>query len=392
MADGPNMILLDSGGGTNWLEPGFTSDGITNYLFKKAQYRVNTSLEQTYYQEPAFKPSIFRDYVATDKIPAAPPTDFVLLTAQQIKDQFGVSDAEIASFETKIAGSNVFSIEQSVAYPHIYKINYMLMASHPSNPGGTFRTFTTRSRVNMLSSTIPFSYGNGGYRGRFYRTDRSANLSADGRDMILSQQLAYIYDFDSGFFMAHESDEKPYTTNPIGVLNPPAITCYIYRGAFGKFGWSFVKDDAIALDETRLLVGKKAVDDPTLVMDVSGSAFVTDLYSHSFNTTSDMRLKKNIHPVFVPKELLSIEPRTYHYTTSPADAPVEFGVLAQEVEAVMPHLVRTNPDGFKSVMYDRVGVALLPIVREQEARITILEKENGEMREMLQTIAAKLKL
>jgi hypothetical protein len=174
-------------------------------------------------------------------------------------------------------------------------------------------------------------------------------------------------------------------------LNPPAITCYIYRGAFGKFGWSFV-DDALALDETRLLVGKKSVEDPTLVMDVSGSAFITDLFCHSFNTTSDMRLKKNIHPVFVPKELLNIEPRTYHYTTSPADAPVEFGVLAQEVEAVMPHLVRTNPDGFKSVMYDRVGVALLPIVREQEARIAMLERENAEIKQVLEKILTKLKI
>lgn len=391
MADGPNMILLDSGNGTNWLEPGFTNDGITNYLFKKALFRTNTSLEQTYYQEPAFKPSVFRDYVATDKIPAVPPTDFIQLTTQQIKDQFGVSDTDIEAFGTKIGGVNVFSIEQSTSYPHIYKINNMLMAPHSTNPSGTFRTFATRSRINMLSSTIPFTYGNGGYRGRFYRTDRSANLSADGRDMILSQQLAYIYDFDSGFFMAHESDEKPYTTNPVGVLNPPAITCYIYRGAFGKFGWSFVKDDAIALDETRLLVGKKSVEDPTLVMDVSGSAFITDLFCHSFNTTSDARLKKNIRPVRVPTELLNIEPRTYHYTSSSADAPVEFGVLAQEVETIMPHLVRTNPDGFKSVMYDRVGVALLPIVRSLEERISRLEKENLDMKHLFEKLL-KLKM
>jgi len=381
--------MMESGEGTKWLEPGFTNDSITNYLFKKALFRTNTSLEQTYYQESAFKPNVFRDYVASDKIPQSPPNDFVRLTNDEMKSQFGISDAEIASFGVKLSGENVFSIEQSASYPHVYKINYMLMAPHPFNPAGAFRTYTARSRVNMLASTIPFSYGSGGYRGRFFRTDREGNLSANGRDTILSQQLAYIYDFDSGLFMAHDSDDKPYTVNPVGVLNPPAISCYIYRGAFGKFGWSFVKDDAIALDETRLLVGKKAVDDPTLIMDVSGSAFVTDLYSHSFNTTSDMRLKKNIYPVFVPKELLNIEPRTYHYTTSPADAPVEFGVLAQEVEAVMPHLVRTNPDGFKSVMYDRIGVALLPIVREQEARIAGLEDEISKLKELVLRICAE---
>ena len=105
MAEPKNVLLMEASGGTKWLEPGFSSDGITNYLFKKALFRTNTSLEQTYYQESAFKPNVFRDYVATDKIPAATPTDFVKLSTAQIKEQFGVTDAEITSFGVNMGGA-----------------------------------------------------------------------------------------------------------------------------------------------------------------------------------------------------------------------------------------------------------------------------------------------
>lgn len=388
----PAAPLLQTGAGNNWLEPGFTNDSVTSYLFKKALSRANTGADQPYYREASAKPTFFRDSLATDNIPKEPPGDFVTLSNAQIKVQFGVSDAELDALSVRSDGTNVFSIEQSAGYPHIYRINYLKLTPHPSNPAVAFRSLTASSRVNFLQNTIPFTYGNGGYRGIIYRTDREGNLSAGGRDTVLSQQVAYVYDYDVGLFTLHESDVKPYTTNPVGVLNPPAISCYVYRGTFGRFGWSYLAPDSLVLDEMRLLVGRRDIGDPTLVMDVSGSAFITDVFAHSYNTISDMRLKTNIRNVSVSPGLLHVEPRTYNYVSDAEGAPPEFGVMAQEVEAVMPELVRTNPEGFKSVMYDRVGVALLPLVRHQEARIAALERENAEMRGLLMTIAAKLKL
>jgi hypothetical protein len=138
------------------------------------------------------------------------------------------------------------------------------------------------------------------------------------------------------------------------------------------------------------LVGKRTIDDPSLVMDVSGSAFITDITAHSYSTSSDIRLKRDISIAPAAPEILELQPRYYQYNSSAHDTPQEYGLIAQEVEAIFPELVRTNGDGFKSVLYDRLGVALLPVVRAQESRIAALERDNAEMKAALASILSRL--
>jgi len=364
-----------------FLEPGFTINSLVSYLFKKGLLRGSTSQSETYYSEPSFKPSVFREYLATDKIPEQPPSDFVALTSNQITDQFGISEAELASFSTP-----AFSIEQSAAYPHIYKINNLLMKPQISNPSNTFAATTGRTRINMLASTIPFTFGNGGYRGRFMRTTEEGQLSNNGRDFILPQQLAYIYDYELGIFSAHDADNEIYSKNTLNSTRPPAISCYLYKGKFGRLGWS-LKNDAIVLDETRLLIGKSETSDPSLILDVSGAAFVETLITQNVSTSSDIRLKENIVAAPFNTAILNLEPRYYNYITKPDVK--EYGLIAQEVESVAPELVKTV-GGYKSVIYDRLGVHLLPIVKSQAERISTLEAEMAEMKQLLSTLLKKL--
>ena len=78
--------------GTRWLYPGFTRDGVLNYLFKKSIQRVDTSLNNTYYQEATGVNNIFLDYLATDSVPQSVPTDFTTMTASQIATVFGIEE------------------------------------------------------------------------------------------------------------------------------------------------------------------------------------------------------------------------------------------------------------------------------------------------------------
>lgn len=363
-----------------FLEPGFTINSLVSYLFKKGLLRGSTSQSETYFSEPSFKPSVFREYLATDKIPDSPPDDFVILSNEQILAQFGISEGELGSFST-----TAFSIERSTAYPHIYKINNLLMKPQISNPSNTFSATTGRTRVNMLASTIPFTFGSGGYRGRFMRTAGGGELSNNGRDFILPQQLAYIYDYELGIFSAHDADNEVYSKNTLNSTRPPAVSCYVYKGKFGRLGWS-LKNDAIVLDETRLLIGKSETSDSSLILDVSGSAFVETLITQSVSTSSDLRLKENIVSAPVNTAILNLEPRYYNYISKPESK--EYGLIAQEVEEVFPELVKTV-GGYKSVMYDRIGVQLLPIVKAQTERINVLEKEVAEMKALLAAVLKK---
>ena len=45
------------------------------------------------------------------------------------------------------------------------------------------------------------------------------------------------------------------------------------------------------------------------------------------------------------------------------------GFIAQEVEAVVPEIVNTDADGYKSLMYDRVAVIAARAIQEQQATI-----------------------
>jgi hypothetical protein len=363
-----------------FLEPGFSVNSLVSHLFKKGLLRGNTSQSETYFAEPTFKPSVYLEYLATDKFPDTPPSDFVALTDVEIQNQFGILAEELEDLKTSTSdGGVVFSIERSVEYPHIYRVNNLRMRPAASSPANSFNAITGKSRVNMLATTIPFTYGNSSYKGRFLRTAGNGALSMEGRDFILPQQLAYIYDYDLGFFVAHDADSVDFSRNTVTNLRPPAISCYLYKGKFGNLGW-LVKDDAIVLDGQRLLIGTSTPSDPSLSLDVSGAAFLDTILTTALATKSDIRLKENIAVAPINKEILGLAPRFYNYIAKPSV--LEYGLIAQEVETVAPELVRTAGE-YKSVLYDRLGVHLLPIIKAQEERIDVLESEMAEMKKAM---------
>jgi hypothetical protein len=54
----------------------------------------------------------------------------------------------------------------------------------------------------------------------------------------------------------------------------------------------------------------------------------------------------------------------------------DMGVVAQEVEAVFPELVHTDPSGYKKVNYAGLIGPLIEAVKELDARVQALEEGN----------------
>jgi hypothetical protein len=246
----------------------------------------------------------------------------------------------------------------------------------------SFSGYTTKTKVNLLQNVIPFVFSGGAYTGTFKRTVANTGvLSAGGRDFVLPQQLAYIFDYDTGIFTCYANDTSPGLPNPITKDSPPAITCYVYRGTFGQFNgdiWT-VTPTTVALTGRQLLLGKTMSSDPTLTLDVSGVSFFKDIVTDSLSTRSDRRFKENIVTYKPVPKLLDLEPKLYNYI---GGSTIELGLIAQDVEEVAPELVRTQ-HGMKSLQYDRLGVLLLPIVREQAERLKNLEKDVNDMKDLV---------
>ena len=96
--------------------------------------------------------------------------------------------------------------------------------------------------------------------------------------------------------------------------------------------------------------------------------------------SSDERLKENI--VVIPQALEKIESiGGYEYDWIAGNEEIhinhghDLGVIAQEVEAVLPVLVQTRDNGYKAVKYDRLTAVLIEAVKELSARVKELESK-----------------
>ena len=117
--------------------------------------------------------------------------------------------------------------------------------------------------------------------------------------------------------------------------------------------------------ETAPSNGKKDYQSPGLVCYGSVSVFTQASNSGSNEgsggrmTASDIRLKQNIvridnHPLGFGVYLFDYKPEFQEL----AGRGRQFGVMAQEVETVMPDAVVTYPDGYKRVNYAMLGIDL----------------------------------
>jgi hypothetical protein len=107
-----------------------------------------------------------------------------------------------------------------------------------------------------------------------------------------------------------------------------------------------------------------------------------DIDAASFNTTSDMRLKKDVEPVVNAVEMvMKINPVYYNWIDDRASinpGHKELGFLAQELEAVLPNVVKTVHEGgeipdMKRVTYDRLVSLLVAAVKELKAEIDAMK-------------------
>jgi len=92
---------------------------------------------------------------------------------------------------------------------------------------------------------------------------------------------------------------------------------------------------------------------------------------------SDERLKKNIKTIENPlekvNELRGVE---YDLTTSNSH---QIGVIAQEVEKILPEVVLTDSEGMKSVAYGNLTAVLIEAVKELKGEITELKKKISDL-------------
>jgi hypothetical protein len=111
---------------------------------------------------------------------------------------------------------------------------------------------------------------------------------------------------------------------------------------------------------------------------ISGSLSVTgDVVAYS---TSDERLKDNIelisNPIQKVQQLRGVE-FDWNDKSMFKAGKHDYGVIAQDVQKVLPELVKESHTGYLGVDYDKIIGLLIEVVKEQEKRIKDLENKVG---------------
>jgi hypothetical protein len=102
---------------------------------------------------------------------------------------------------------------------------------------------------------------------------------------------------------------------------------------------------------------------------------------------SDRNLKKEIQTLTHARDKLEkIRGVSFKWNENgPKDTRPQFGVIAQEVEAVLPGAVRKNEDGFLSVEYHSMIALLIQAVKEQDLIIQSQQKQIDAIQSALGT-------
>jgi hypothetical protein len=101
--------------------------------------------------------------------------------------------------------------------------------------------------------------------------------------------------------------------------------------------------------------------------------------ANSWTTFSDERFKKDIVPIDNALDKVAQMSGYYYNWKTGDDQSRQAGLLAQEVEQVLPEIVNTDNKGYKSVDYGKMNALLLQAIKE-------LQVQNKQLKESLQAV------
>jgi hypothetical protein len=97
--------------------------------------------------------------------------------------------------------------------------------------------------------------------------------------------------------------------------------------------------------------------------------------AYSWVTLSDISLKKDIQPLNygILDKVLKLNPVSFYWKDENMDKEKHFGFVAQEVEEVLPELVRQDSQGKKTLNYNELIPYLVRAIQEQQKEIEELK-------------------
>jgi hypothetical protein len=110
----------------------------------------------------------------------------------------------------------------------------------------------------------------------------------------------------------------------------------------------------------------------TYDLHVEGNTYSTDIYTSALHQTSDERLKTDVTPIVDALDKVQRLQGVYYKWKSTLQPSV--GLIAQNVEDVIPEVVATVADGTKTIAYGQLVGVLVEAIKDLESRLQYVQQ------------------
>jgi hypothetical protein len=236
-------------------------------------------------------------------------------------------------------------------------------------------TMTEKMRINARGSVSIGSRDPGSYK---FHVTKMSNVNGEPLKVTAIEAdypLAATNNFGAGLVFRSRTDGNALVEQ--AMIASALETVYVNNQSGLAF---YTTDNASAMSEkvrinARGNVSIGTVDSQGYKLFVAGQAYSTGGWY-----PSDIRFKKNLEPIKGSMEKvldltgLSYEWKTDEYKDKGFPEGRHYGVIAQEVEKVLPEVVNTGSDGTKAVAYTELIPVLIEAIKEQQKEIELLKK------------------
>jgi hypothetical protein len=223
-------------------------------------------------------------------------------------------------------------------YGNIWSLGNIRSGSTPSNGFGVYASGTEISRFTTSGLTV------GGTVTATTHTAGTHNITADTNNRF--QQGALILRSTSPTVYLRDTDHN------VSMLHCNSNILYVLRGATDSETWTQVNSVW------------------PLQIDLTNN---NATFGGTVTASSDVRFKKNIRTIDSALEK-TLNLRGVYFEKIETEG-THIGVIAQEVEPVLPEVVTEDSEGKKSVAYSNMVGLLIEAIKEQQEQINSLKQE-----------------
>ena len=247
----------------------------------------------------------------------------------------------------------------------------------------------TSSELNELATTAKFVTGSSGATDDSKLTVDSSGRLTINSDGVTATELSMMNSSTGEFTLAGTApklvfDDSDNTGVDPTISNHGTGDLLLQAGANNKIIYLQTANSSGTLTN-RLLIGATVSKDAGNNSSQSGVKIDGDIYATAdisadgdvaASLASDIRLKENVTPI---KDALvkvnQLSGNTFKWKDCATYNGDDIGVIAQEVQEVIPSAVKERYDGYLKVDYSRIVPLLLESIKELSKKVEILESK-----------------